>query len=127
MNTHSHEAERREHGMLRARDRYDDLIAYPEGGRDYEHEELTPNEFAWVMQQHTAEVSRNLELLGKRIPKALQEAQVWQATDLITIQLRRHFTWGVIGSLLDDLTIQYLREAYADTSVHEPGARAPSE
>lgn len=117
-----------EHSQLRlTEERYDNLIAYPEGGLGYEDNVLSREQFAWTVKHHAAVMAHNLAILKKSMPTSLREMLVVSEADLCVVQLRKQFTWGDIGDLLDDMTLQYLREAYADTSTDEPGASMPSE
>lgn len=108
-------------------ERYDNLIAYPEGGLGYEHDVLSLQEFAWVMKQQAAAMAHNLTILKRDIPPSVTEILELDDVDLHNIQLRKGFTWGEIGDFLDGITHDYLREAYALTSANALGASSPSE
>ncbi len=110
-----------------AAERYDNLIAYPEGGLGYEHEVLSLQEFAWVMKQQAAAMAHNLAILKKDIPPNLTEMLELNDVDLHNVQVRQKFTWGEMGDVLIDAGFDYLQDAYTLTSANAPDSRSPSE
>ena len=107
--------------------RYEDLIAYPEGGRGYQHETLSLVEFAQVLKWQAEAMVHNLGLLGLAPPQSLVEMLAQDDQDLMNIQMRQQFTWGEIGDVVVDLGFDYLQDAYALTSMKDPGERSSSE
>lgn len=109
------------------KERYENFIAHPEGGFDYQNETLAPSEFAQVVMYHARVVEKNLSLIGRSVTPELREALHWEKEDLKITQLRKNYTWGEIEVLLDDATYRYLADTYTDTSMDSPAASVSSE
>lgn len=83
-------------------DRYDNLIAFPEGGMEYEDELLSADALHYAFVQAAIGLQSMLHCIDHSTPP--------EVTDIITgadkasyirIQRTHRITWGQIGALLD--------------------------
>ncbi|HCH34473.1 MAG: hypothetical protein UY35_C0008G0018 [Candidatus Saccharibacteria bacterium GW2011_GWC2_48_9] len=89
-------------GVTAMEDRYDNLIAFPEGGMDYDEEVLSAEALYYSFEQAAVGMQHVLQLIGYTIPPQVTDilADI-DRSSYVRIQQTHRITWGQIGALLD--------------------------
>lgn len=110
-------------------ERYADLIAFPEGGRDYADEVLSAAELSEVWRMNAAALASHFERRDRPVPQEVCDyMEVYTVRDFTQVQRSMRIRWGDIGEVLAkwqyDVIEKYALFAPQDaaTSSDDPGA-----
>lgn len=106
--------------MQRVASRYDDLIAYPEGGLSYSEDKMTPMEYYYCIKHHADALEHNMKILHIAAPPLLTEVQALSYAEMCGIAEQHSLRWRDIGDVLIDLGFDYFEDAGFGSSDHSP-------
>jgi len=89
-------------GVTTTEARYDNLIAFPEGGMDYDEEVLSAEALHYAFEQAAVGLQHMLQFIGHTIPPQVMDILTdTDRSSYVRIQQTHRVTWGQIGEVLD--------------------------